>query len=497
MFGASSGEQSGVLERAILLAPGVPDGFELMGSGEVPEFFELFGRPLVQFVVEALVDRGVREIDWILCEQPSVFREYFGSGERWGVVFRYHLCPDPERPGKRLRVIGGEATERVGIFSSLVIPGGAGFPGDAGWIGKGRPGDPAEGSVTVPWCLLTTIGQLAEISRWEGDFWSEVATRRERIEGGSGAVDFRRLEYLPKVLEAAFDEGDFLRHVMGKVPGSNGWIQRGVVLHPSVRLVEPFFVGEECRVEKNVTIGPGAIVGAGSLIDEGAEVVNSVLAAQTYLGRLASVERAVVRGSRLVNLRIGGAIDVEDAFILGTLREKKGRNLILGILDWMVAGVLWVLTLPWRVVGKNVPVRVIGGVGPNGTVKEVEVSRGARAEGEARPRSYFRAVVVPGLSSVLAGKIGLIGFPMRRPEDWRALPEEHRKGLSGTRVGLISEGLLRHGLNGDATLLRAADIVTLRDNGVRGWLRRGMAFVGDLIRNGWDNDPDGRKRGDL
>ncbi len=69
----------------------------------------LVDRPIIQHVVETLIDKGVTEFDFILNHWPEKIEAMLGNGARWGVTFRFHLAKDSLRPFQLLTAmrIGG------------------------------------------------------------------------------------------------------------------------------------------------------------------------------------------------------------------------------------------------------------------------------------------------------------------------------------------------------------------------------------------------------
>jgi mannose-1-phosphate guanylyltransferase len=76
------------------------------------------------------------------------------------------------------------------------------------------------------------------------------------------------------------------------------YVAASASIDPKARVVPPCYVGEEVRVKAGARVGPLAVLGAGSVIAEGATVVEAVVQPGVVVGAHAQVEGSVlVRGS--------------------------------------------------------------------------------------------------------------------------------------------------------------------------------------------------------
>ena len=86
---------------------------------------------------------------------------------------------------------------------------------------------------------------------------------------------------------------------------------------------------EPCWIGKKVFIGAGAIVGPNSVIEDGsfiepeAEVVNSFVGPDTFVGRFSELRESIAWGSTLANWSTNSVTHVPDAFVLCALRTPR------------------------------------------------------------------------------------------------------------------------------------------------------------------------------
>lgn len=98
-------------------------------------------------------------------------------------------------------------------------------------------------------------------------YWNPLATFHD-YQAAQSAV----LTSLGRQRQAQPDAG--LRHPYveaGEIePGI--WIGPNSIVHPSVRLTAPLFIGAGCRIGRNTELGPETIIGSGVVIDEGVTI---------------------------------------------------------------------------------------------------------------------------------------------------------------------------------------------------------------------------------
>jgi NDP-sugar pyrophosphorylase family protein len=67
-----------------------------------------------------------------------------------------------------------------------------------------------------------------------------------------------------------------------------------VSVHPSARLVAPVYIGAGSQIERDVELGPDVVIGANTIVDEGATIRNSSVLEGTYVGQSVMVDKRVV-----------------------------------------------------------------------------------------------------------------------------------------------------------------------------------------------------------
>src|ERR1035438_4844196 len=108
--------------RAVVFATGHCPETEGFTWRQLPALLPVAGRPFLHYVVESLVDSGVKRVDFVLSESPEKIEDSLGDGARWGIAVHYHLVRDAARPYGRLSVIDIAEDERVGLAHGDRLP---------------------------------------------------------------------------------------------------------------------------------------------------------------------------------------------------------------------------------------------------------------------------------------------------------------------------------------------------------------------------------------
>lgn len=100
------------------------------------------------------------------------------------------------------------------------------------------------------------------------------------------------------------------------------WIGRHAQVSPEAQLNAPCWIGQHTFVGANCVIGPMAILEDRSFVEGGAEIVNSIIGPDTFVGKLAALRRSLALGNMLVNWQTNSLAQITDAFLMCALRRQ-------------------------------------------------------------------------------------------------------------------------------------------------------------------------------
>ena len=224
----------------------------------------LLGQSLLEYWLSALSFQGVRKSIVLAHDQPSVVAEVVGAGQRWGMDLKVITESRELTPSEAMLKYAPdlEPVPRPDAIAVLDH-----FPGV-----PERP-------------LFASYQNLFQAVR----------------------------AWIPSALTA--DRVGFSETQLGVWHGSHSHVS------PQARLIAPCWIGQHVFVGAGATVGPGAIVEDGSFIEPGAELVESWVGSDTFVGQLARINGSLALGNVLINWQSNSATEIADPFLLCALRR--------------------------------------------------------------------------------------------------------------------------------------------------------------------------------
>lgn len=451
--------------RAIILAAFVASENEPALKRQPRAMRLLMDRPMIQHVVEVLVEQGVTEFDFVLHESPEILREFLGDGGRWGSRFQFHLSKTPDHPWRTLKHLSSKDPEEPIVLARAdslpaLTPGelaaaaqssgptlychAASVEGWSGWAvlsGKSLADLlPEEDFARKLFALAgecgtcTLVAEVLQVTAWRDCLVANARLLDRAFPGIAGTGK-------------ESDDGVYL-----------GW---NVRMHPSAKLIPPLYLGDQVKVEAGATLGPNVVVSRDCLIGSGSTLKDTLVFPRSYVGESLELDGCVVDHNQLVNVRLGTCVAITDSFLLGDISETILRSALRKIASQLLAGLLLLVFLPLLVA--VCIYRKLAHPGP--LLHSEEVIRLPAEEQEnswqtfnlksfasaeelsvVGPWGDFLLRFMPGLFNVLQGHLCLVGMPPRSGKAIRGLDPDWQKLYLGKFAGLIREADLYHGL---------------------------------------------------
>lgn len=119
------------------------------------------------------------------------------------------------------------------------------------------------------------------------------------------------------------------------------WLGLHAQVSPEAQLRAPCWIGQHVYIGAGALVGPGSIIEDRSFIEAGAEIVHSVIGPDTFVGRLAALQKSFAWGSTLVNWETDSVTQVPDAFLLCGLKRtahaKTSEKFLHRVFDLLFA----------------------------------------------------------------------------------------------------------------------------------------------------------------
>jgi len=355
-------------------------------------------KPVLEHVVEALVDAGVNDIVFVVGYRRERIQTYFGDGGDWDANIEYvvqekqlgtgHALLQAEKEvDEEFLVVNGDSFVSAELLADL-----GEAEGEGSAVAVTRSDEPTDyGVVDVENGKVVDLEEKPHVYdaetetinagayRFDTDVFDDV---REASSGGEMALTdavVRQTRHEGDV-RAVYTDGwndishlwDVLR-VNAEMLG-NGEAKEGVgahnSVHPTAHVADAVALGRNVRVGPNATVLPGTSLGDNVSVGAGAVVANSVLFADASVG-----ENSVLR----------------DCIVAANGSFGPGATVEGGKADVVVEGELYQKVRLGGVVGDNST--VAGGAQLRaGTVlgNDVRVGTGATADGRVESGTVVR-----------------------------------------------------------------------------------------------------------
>jgi len=461
------------MPRAIILATGSACRLAALSEHRPPGLVPFLDRPFIQHVVERLVGSGFKKLDLVLSRFPEQIENLLGDGSRWGAAFQYHLVREGTRPFEAIRVMP-LADDEVCVlahelFLPICAPDGAtpatplaededlrpaawltadGQPMYAGWSRcRGR--------------LLRSLSPALTLEAWN-DRIAEQVKRGKPYDRVESPLDISSpATYLDSLIRVLDDESVPLLRT-GTLNDAGIRLSRNIVLHPTVEIRPPVRIGNDCRIGRGVRLGPHAVVGDGCMLDTRCCVERSAILPGSYIGERLDVCDSIVERNRVINVRLGGVVDIADTFIVGAIETHSpvrtlGDLVLRSISIFLLVATAPVLLAAWgvqrlkarRPAWCRVPFIKLPASGPSAAWRVGGRYRFVGWNAGCGAWDHFMGCTLPGLVSVAGGELALVGLPPRTADEIAGLPEDWKQLYLNGTAGLFTETEAVHGIGAD------------------------------------------------
>jgi NDP-sugar pyrophosphorylase family protein len=448
--------------KAIIMFSGPNPALHGLDEHQPGALLPLGDRPFLQHVIEYLALAGLREFEMILTHLPEKIESQFGDGARWGCRFTYHLAAGDEQSWRILRNICAGCDDTVVLAQSDSLPMLRDFKNvisaaNSILCGTGERQASWSGWASFPAKSAPLLFPNVPPEGLNGHLLSCAARGEITILPVELALNCRTPEGLLQSQHLLLSGGAPELMINGNQAEKGICIGHGAAIHPTARLIAPLYIGPNSRIGARAQVGPGAVVSGNCIIDDETSIVNSIATPGTYIGQGLELDGVVVDRNRLVNSRLGTSCLISESFLVGSLSGTQAVPLLRGMVDRVIALVLYFFTLPvllWMFVRSKSGSGIAGQQSQFVRLTASEDPRtfqtAARRVFERRATSgtrwqHFTDEFVPGLLSVVRGQLNLVGVPPRSERVIQQMPVDWRGVYLSSKAGLITEALVVYG----------------------------------------------------
>jgi NDP-sugar pyrophosphorylase family protein len=256
------------MSKALLICPSTRAGVPELSRTTPLAAAPLLGESLLEYWLSHLALAGVKEVRILADDRPEQISKVAGDGARWGL--KVEVTPEVrEFTPAQAQIKYASEFPATGQNLIAVIDH---FPG------------------AQQWPLFTNHVDLFTALM----LWMPRAKTMDRV----GVREVR--------------------------PGI--WLGLHAQVSPDAQLRGPCWIGQHVYVGAHTVVGPNAIIEDRSFLEAGAEIVHSVIGPDTFVGRLAALQKSFAWGSTLVNWETDSVIQVPDAFLLCGLKRAPNAK---------------------------------------------------------------------------------------------------------------------------------------------------------------------------
>jgi mannose-1-phosphate guanylyltransferase / phosphomannomutase len=345
--------------KAVVMAGGEGTRLRPLTSNQPKPMVPIVGKPCMEHIIELLRTHGFDDVIITVAFLPQAIRSYFGDGETLGMHIEYSVEESPlgtagsvrlasDRLDDTFLVISGDALCDVDLSALTAFHRERGAAVTIGLVSVDNP---------LEFGIVVTdddgkVERFLEKPSWGQVFSDTINTGIYVLEPEvlrhvptDRPYDFSK-ELFPLLLEmgrpiygyvcegywqdignldqyrqANFDalDGSVSLNVPGIRLRGNIWVGEGVEIHDLDDVEGPSFIGTNCRVGRDATVGSYSVLSPGVTLREGARTARSVVDTSTHIGRSAVVEGAIVGRScdLRAHVRVHEGVAIGDNVTLG------------------------------------------------------------------------------------------------------------------------------------------------------------------------------------
>jgi NDP-sugar pyrophosphorylase family protein len=345
--------------QAVVLAGGLGTRLRPLTLHRPKPVVPLLNVPFLHHQLAWLAAHGITDVILSVSHMPEPIRRVMGDGRTAGVRLRYVVEEEPLGTAGGVRNAADLVEGRVVVLNGDVLTDmdlGAMLAAHEARRAKATIFlTPVENPTAYGLVELTPDGHVRRFLEKPG--WDEITTNT--INAGVYVLERELLDLIPKAqpfsMEREFfplllerrepffghvppaywlDIGTAVKYLQAHrdlldqavrthvgLPGPRGpagWVDPSATVPATVRLRGPVLVGADCRLEDDVVVGPGAVLGPGCRLARGAQIEGTVLWEEVSVGAGARLHGALLgRGCRVgAHVELGTGTALGDASVI-------------------------------------------------------------------------------------------------------------------------------------------------------------------------------------
>lgn len=407
----------------------------------------LAGKSVLEHTLEALVQAGLRQAHIVLSPHAEAVKDFFCTGERWGMALTFSTSRGEETPQQVLASLSiapeppflllrgdvvrssmvGDFVAQAQVLAAPCVQARCG--GDNGFMlfcRELRPNVLANADWTLAEEAIPSVDVVGGVAKLD----SLAGFHQANLDAAAGRI--------PLLLPG-------LQTALGMTQGRNSQaypqnIKQGIAL-----------IGAYCSLHPSVELSGEVVIGDHVIIDRRASIADSVILPHSYVGELVEVRNAIVRGNELIRVDSGAILKITDMFLLADLTTNPlhqglgdAYNRSAGVVLLVLSLPLWLLAAVLLAGQKNATPLACRLRGNKIKLDDFGLPQRAEFAAWELPLGFPVLRYLPRLWAVISGDLRLVGaLPVsletsaQRTENWEQFADQAPAGLLGPTQLLI------------------------------------------------------------
>lgn len=315
-------------------------------------------RPMMEYIVELLVEHGIHDIAVTLCYIPDKIREYFEDGSRFNCRMHYYVEETPLGTAGSVKnaeeylddtfvVISGDALTDIdltqaidyhnkkGAIATIVLMRvtnpleyGVVITDDDGRIRQflEKPSwsevfsDTVNTGIYILEPEVFSYFQHGQVFDFSKDLFPLLLKERAPLFGMVASGYWSDIGNLEQYRESHYDclAGKVNLRLAGEQIRPGVWVGRNTDIARDAEIESPVWIGDNVEIKKGSRIGKHSVIGSNSILDSGCSIKRSIIWNDTYIGKHSQLRAATVCHHVSVKSRVAvyeGAVIGEESSI--------------------------------------------------------------------------------------------------------------------------------------------------------------------------------------
>lgn len=320
--------------QAIILAGGEGTRIRALDAAVCKPMLPLFDRPIIEHTIELLSKSGIREIIVASSKHTAELAQYLGDGSHMGVKLRYSLEEEPlgtagavKLAARMVRgtfvVVSGDVVtdcdlkaavraHRASAASATILTARCDDPSEFGVVELDEDGhitrivekpkstevfsdEVSAGIYILEPEVLSSIPHFRACN-FSTDVFPRLLANGDVIHGFRVPGYWQDVSSLIQSRNVHFDTlaGKLDIEVPATEIGPGVWMGERVEVDASVEIIAPVYLGAGVRLRRDSSVGPRAIIGSDTAVEQGARVSNSIIGNGSLVGKHSVVTNCMV-----------------------------------------------------------------------------------------------------------------------------------------------------------------------------------------------------------